>query len=209
MESLGDIVQQAKYATTQNTEAGYHFAKVLPIDPGKRWAAKAGLPARWHWAVGGDAFGLGYARCPPEREKQIRDVDSSAPLAFVGPTASGKTSLACWKAYQLHRERPNNVMVSQWHRIQSERHSMQFGKRFDYLEKCERVPVLILDDIGNEDSVTMQSIKHVVFKRHDDGLQTWVTTRLGARDFVDRYKEDTFRRLFRGGTRVFVLGGAL
>lgn len=211
MDSLASVLQTAEFATTRNMNARMEQSaappNVTPITTPKTWSKLVDLPQRWSWVTTEDPFGLGYVKCSQKKEAEIRDVGPNVPLAFVGPTGAGKTSVALWKAWQLFSNKPRHVLVAPVSRIEMERRKVQLGKPLpDFLQRCETVPVLILDDVGNEDTLATAAVRFLALHRHNSELQTWVTTSLTPNEFIRKYRHDIFRRFFRNNTRAFVLG---
>jgi hypothetical protein len=70
-----------------------------------------------------------------------------------------------------------------------------------------RMPLALLDDLGNERDTAMNALPDVVFARHAEERPLWVTTGLSRPQLVARYGAGIVGRLFERASLV-QLGGA-
>lgn len=158
------------------------------------------IPAWYAWA----------SLSAPELEGRVSTVrglkiDSSRILGaanalLVGPSGAGKTSLAvaCLRERLAHGgEYFSAVALGQ----ASLRHKAGAGEA-PLVERACRVPLALIDDVGSEAPTAASSLPEVIFRRHESGLATWITTGLRRSDLVARYGEGIARRMVEGAVVV-------
>lgn len=162
-------------------------------------AARAALiPARYAWARV-DAPEL------PARVKHRLSVDrlvktilEAKQVCIAGPTKAGKTSLA---VACLRERLPRCLFVAA-------DELAAFGHAKDELaRRAISVPTLLLDDLGTDNLNACSDITRIVFDRHRNGRQTWITTGLSVGQITERYGAGFCTRAVLDASR-FLLGAA-
>lgn len=165
------------------------------------WLTDAGVPSK----VAADA--VARREAPGDALQQLRAVSGAGDVfvALSGDVGVGKsTAAAAWLLDRLAAEmaRWGGMDVApppcaRWlHAHQLARLS---GLQADGLDKLERVPWLVLDDLGVEyldgKGWLGSAIDSLVYQRHGNARPTVLTTNLGVDEFGARYGERVRSRL--------------
>ncbi len=154
------------------------------------------VPASYAWAAL-DAPELqkrvrGYARAMAQSEGIL----AAERVVFVGPTGSGKTSLA---VALLRAALPNlggdGLFVHSF-RLAEAKSKQKLGEESPLISACNWARVLLLDDLGNEPKTELSAVPSVVFERHAEARVTWVTTAFTSDDLARRYGDGVSRRIY-------------
>jgi DNA replication protein DnaC len=132
----------------------------------------------------------------PRAIAQSRSLRDFGRVVFVGPTGTGKTSLAI----ATLRDRVENTpgarcfFISAW----------QLGRALAQLDESEsgevvralKCPLLVLDDVGSERHLPSNPVPDIIAERHQSNRATWVTTWMNGAQVADRYGGGIARRIF-------------
>jgi DNA replication protein DnaC len=154
------------------------------------------LPPAFAWASfdGEDADRLA---APEQAISRARMAQGASRIVFVGPAASGKTSLAA----ALLRARYvatgcKFLFEPAWRVAQARsRHPLGAGEP-DVVQEALRTELFVLDDFGNEKPNPTSAVEDIIFERHWQALTTWVTTHLNPDQVSARYGDGIARRIF-------------
>lgn len=134
-------------------------------------------------------------------------LDHAGPaVVLVGPTGSGKTSLAV--ACMRERRGALFVPAEKLDRARIE-HKTGAGEA-PLVARCMRVPLLVIDDVGQDKPTALSATESVILERSREGLPTWITTGLGGTvasvsgELARAYNAGVARRL--SGDRALVVG---
>ena len=136
-------------------------------------------------------------RCVQQREfvDAGQRVLAAQRVVFVGPSGSGKSSLAC---ACLRRRIPHGLWLSALRlgtaRIQ---HSAGDGEAA-LVARAMAVPLLLLDEVGGETKTATNAVRDVLFARHDADLPTWITTGFSSQQLAETYGDGAVRRITEG-----------
>jgi len=117
-------------------------------------------------------------------------------LLLTGKSGLGKTFLLHAIANRLIERDINVLLISAYRFLQIARQSY-FGED-NGLEELERVPVLMLDDVGSEplmQNVTVEQLFNLINERQNHGLNTLISTNLNLAEFRTRYTERIASRM--------------
>jgi hypothetical protein len=161
------------------------------------------VPAAYEWATLGapelaqrvsPADRIGYGRVALLREPWV---------VFVGPSGTGKTSLAVALVRERVRVTGEPWVMCLAHRLGAARIQHRAGDGEPrIIEEAMRAKFLLLDDIGQETMTATNPIADIVNERDAERLPTWVTTGLTARAIGERYNGGVARRLFERSKRL-------
>lgn len=133
---------------------------------------------------------------------------SAALLILAGSVGTGKSLAAAWALWdRLAMTSPVNVHTGEkvppdgrmWISAQDVANlNPQWSPDRDALDHLKSIPLLVVDDVGEEDG-SPAKVATLVCSRCADGLRTIVTTNLDPRTFRDRYGERLIDRLRQCG----------
>lgn len=115
---------------------------------------------------------------------------------FVGPSASGKTSLAVARA-RASAEKGRSVAFVSARALVAARRETRLGTPIAMLEAAKVADVCLLDGLGEEDvdDPGKHALVELVFRRHEMNRTTFVTCGLQDRQLDARYQDPFVRRL--------------
>lgn len=129
-------------------------------------------------------------------ETAVKQILSAANVLFVGPAGAGKTSLAV--ACLRERLDAGGIFVSSVALgVASIQHRAGVGEA-PMIERACDAPLVLLDDVGTEQQTSVNAVPQVIFRRHERGLATWVTTGLKFHELQSRYGDGIARRITEG-----------
>lgn len=153
------------------------------------------------------------SRCRSEYVRDSRSIvdslmhDRCDGVVLVGPKGVGKTSLACAMLRELADKRAHVVWRAQYVRaidLGVCRRDAPLGSRPRVIEDALSASLLLLDDLGQEESVG--PLREVIHARHDDCKPTIVTTCWDNDTLQTRYGEGMDRRLFERSAVLHMAG---
>lgn len=143
------------------------------------------VPARFAWTLGVSAdFLATRVRGSAELVTRALAAPPSKSLLFLGPTGSGKTSLAVamLDAWARSSPKPGAMFLEgAWLARARARHRLGQGDP-PLVTDAMTAPLLLLDDLGQEREDRDGCITDVVYERHNAQLPTWVTCGLANGD---------------------------
>lgn len=151
------------------------------------------IPPAYDWATEDSPDLVARVKTTEPLPALIRQVVSARNVVFSGPAGAGKTSLA----------------------VACLRHKLEFGGRFvsaprvgiaaiqhkagqgdaPLVEAACDAPMILLDDVGSEVQTATNAVPQVLYRRHEDDLQTWITTGLSFDELQKRYGDGIARRI--------------
>jgi DNA replication protein DnaC len=129
--------------------------------------------------------------------------------ALIGPPGAGKTSLAVAMFRAAVETAPQGVARYRYvssHALAKARATSSLGEEAPLVERALQAPLLLLDELGGEDSRHASAVAEVLYERHAENLATWITTGVNPQAVANRYGGGIARRVFEGAA-VFRLGG--
>ena len=173
----------------------------------QREASLETVPARFQWAAFGAQWHPTVDATALRRLEAIgaRDGKGANPLLTLwGPSGSGKTSaaVALMRARLTASPRPVGLFTTAVELVAATK-ATPLGQPVELVERSKRVPILVLDDMGQEASGEWNRVVvEVIHARHADNLWTAVTTFYdlgdGSADLAkaaERYGAGLLRRL--------------
>ena len=146
---------------------------------------RASVPARFEWSLGVTPdFLATRVRGTVDLVRRALEAPPSRSLLFLGPTGSGKTSLAVamLDVWARKADKPGAIFVeAAWLARARARHKLGQGDP-PLVEQAMSAPLLLLDDLGQEREDRDGCITDVVYERHNAQLPTWVTCGLANGD---------------------------
>lgn len=122
-------------------------------------------------------------------------------LVIAGPGGSGKTSLACallWRWLDLHGQVP--ALTTSFALANAGiQHRAGHGEA-DLIRTAKIAPLLLIDDVGQEEKTPSSALKEVVWHRHAHMLATWYTTGFKSPALLEKYGAGFVRRMSEGRT---------
>lgn len=165
----------------------------------RRWARAC--PERYRWAREGAPELAMRVQLPdglPAAWQLVRRVlVTRQALAITGSKpGTGKSSMGA-AALRMAFERGMDVAMISAHKLGQARiqHPAGHGEA-PIVERAMTVPLLLLDDLGNERQTATNAVPDVLFERHEAGLQTWVTTGETGEQLQAKYGGGVVRRVF-------------
>jgi DNA replication protein DnaC len=131
----------------------------------------------------------------------------SAPrVAFTGAPGSGKSTLAAamYRAALRAERHQGRVLRSRWvsaHALAKARaeHGLGAGEA-PLVEAVVSAPLVVIDELGGEDSRYASAVAEVIYERHAESRATWITLGVGPKEVATRYGGGIARRVFEGAT---------
>lgn len=117
-------------------------------------------------------------------------------VVFIGATGAGKTSLAVALLREALHELGGDGLFVHAFRLAEAKANQRLGEESPIITAAVRARVLLLDDLGNEPKTELSAIPGVVFERHAEAMQTWVTTPFGPEEIARRYGDGVARRIY-------------
>lgn len=126
----------------------------------------------------------------------VKRILGSDRVVLAGGSGTGKTSLAiaCLRERLTVGARFVSAIDLAVARIQ---HAAGDGEAGLVLAAM-MAPLIVLDDLGEEQHTATSAIRDVIRVRHSAGRATWVTTGLRSKEIVAKYGDGVRRRLFDG-----------
>lgn len=163
------------------------------------------IPPAFRWARL-DAPELTSRVDPPAAIAAARGVVREPCLLFRGPSGAGKTSLAVALLRERVRATGEPALMSLAFQLSVARIQHRAGEgEAPPVAAAMRAPMLLLDDIGQEQNTAVNPIADIVQHRWAHELPTWVTTGLSREELGARYGGGVARRLFERA-RILRLG---
>lgn len=124
----------------------------------------------------------------------VRNIVDADNVVILGPAGAGKTSLGV-AALQLLGRRESRFVHA--YRLGTARiqHSAGSGESA-LVDMAMTMPLVLLDDVGNERQTATNAVPDVIFERHAAGLATWYTTAFEPEDIARKYGDGVARRMF-------------
>jgi DNA replication protein DnaC len=120
----------------------------------------------------------------------VRCILGAHRVVLAGGAGSGKTSLAV----ACLRERLPDARFVSAIRLGTARIQHRAGDgEPELIDQALAAPLLLIDDVGQEQHTATSAVKDVIWLRHEAALPTWITTGLRSADLLDRFG-DGFRR---------------
>jgi DNA replication protein DnaC len=149
----------------------------------------------------------------PTAMEMARAADGSRSAVLVGPPGSGKTSLAV-AMFRAVIERAADEQVHLLSHRATSAHALAKARAFHPLGEGEAPAVLaaleadllLLDELGGEDSRYASAVTEVIYERHAQMRPTWITTGVDPKSVANRYGGGIARRVFEDAT-LLQLGG--
>lgn len=198
---------------------------VLPPDPDPfrvaRQHVRATVPTSYRWAFDEPREESFVTRVNLAGwQEQLEKFASQRWVIFAGAAGSGKTSLAVAAlraAWEIQVSGPDvsefdvadakRMMFVHAHRLGVARiqHRAGDGEAPD-VAAAMRASVLLLDDVGSERDTANNAVPDVIFERHAEGRDTWITTGLTVPQLKARYGDGVTRRMLERAL-IVKLGG--
>ena len=138
------------------------------------------------------------------RDRRALDVasaldDNSLPLVLMGPAGAGKTTLAAAVAARwITRQRKAAEFATAFDLATARVDHGKYGETPEIIDAARRVPLLLLDDVGNEPIRADSELVPIIFRRHERELPTIITLSIGRLGVGQRYGDGFGRRVFEG-----------
>lgn len=198
-------------------EADYRTHRLKPT--------RDSIPSHFRWALDATPEKLrGRVQANAETIRRGLEAPPSTSLLFIGPSGTGKTSLAVamldvWVRLEPGKRSGARFVEAGWLARARARHRL--GEEAPLVENALQAPLLVLDDLGCEREDRDGCITDVIYGRSNADLPTWVTCglqpeakpkdaeealQLFAAVLAKRYDGGFVRRILETGKRV-QLGG--
>jgi hypothetical protein len=119
---------------------------------------------------------------------QARSLRHMGSLVFVGPSGTGKTTLAVATLRDRLEHSPDERCLFA--------SSIHVSRDQGLVVRAMGCRLLLLDDLGSERSLPSNPVPDIIFDRHQANRCTWVTTWMTALQMADRYGGGVARRIF-------------
>ena len=138
----------------------------------------------------------------PENIAKARQNVRSERVTFVGKPGGGKTSLAAAMFHELVATseggwRARHMFVCAYE-IARARRNASLGEEAPLVTLALSTPLLVIDELGGEESQYASAVYEVIHQRYGEQLPTWITTGVGPKELAARYGGGIARRLFEG-----------
>lgn len=214
-----DVAAERAKRQEQHAAEGRAFALQRRTDLLNRaWQT---VPKRFRWACFGDQLEKRVTPTTVVQGARQHIVARRGSMILMGPSASGKTSLAvaCVRHVLDTAERAIsngdkkifkfgvNIFFATAYDLAKAGIYSPLGKMPELVDRAMKASLLVLDDLGMDVEVFRQSatsVREVIHERHAQSRPTIVTTYLRRADLNKHYGEGIARRIGEGG--VFILG---
>lgn len=167
----------------------------------------ANIPARWLWADFRSPLMAARVRDSKAIERATL-LGAKQSAVLVGAAGSGKTSLACAVA-RLRALAGTRLDFAGAHELARARASHGLGEgEPETVRTAMRVPLLILDDLGQDKDTQQNAIADVIYSRHERELCTLITTAMAPDAVAARYGDGVSRRVYEGAVLINCRGGS-
>ena len=123
-----------------------------------------------------------------DRRAVARKVWREPRIVFMGAARTGKTSLAVALLRRAVAETGRLAGFFHAYQLGVARIQHQAGHgEPELVERATRMPLVLLDDMGNERDTAANALPDVIFARHAEDRPLWVTTGLSRPQLVARY----------------------
>ena len=183
--------------------------KVQDEDASARHVALATVPSRFS-EVSFDSPWL--AALVGAAAPHVRGLLGAERMVLLGDPGTGKTSLAVAAyravvtgAQDLSRIRRMRFVSAYELAKARARHPLGKGEA-PLVEDAFNASLLVIDDLGSEQNAQQSAVTEVIYERHAECRQTWITSFLTPELAAVRYGAGIARRIFEGA-RIGRLGG--
>ncbi len=114
-------------------------------------------------------------------------------LLLLGPTGSGKTHLGCavlHKTGGLYRK--NKEINAEFAKARDFKSGIHEA---DLLERFKRIPMLVVDEIGNSSNEKLDHLRSILIDRYDEGLPTVLITNMDKKEIVNALGRSVYDRM--------------
>lgn len=162
-----------------------------------------GIPKAFAWAVRGTETLRQRVKSPRTLDELEARVLGAHRVYLQGAAGSGKTSLAvaCMREFL-----PRALFVRAERLARAPIEHRAGDGEAPLVARSKAAPLLVLDDLGTDASVSTSAIAEVVFARHDADLPTWITSGLGRAQIIGKYGTGFARRVLGDGVMALRLG---
>ena len=123
-------------------------------------------------------------------------LDAHRVLILLGDAGLGKTTLACAVAAQWIEQTSRPAYFASAFALAAARADSSLGHEPPAVLRAKVVPLLLIDDLGNEPLNPTSSIVETLFARHEQNRRMVVTCGVSRRAVGERYGAGLGRRLF-------------
>ena len=165
--------------------------------------ATCGIPKAFAWAIRGTETLRQRVKSPRTLDELEARVLGAHRVYLQGAAGSGKTSLAvaCMREFL-----PRALFVRAERLAKAPIEHRAGDGESPLVARAKTAPLLLLDDLGTDASVSTSAIADVVFARHDADLPTWITSGLGRSQIIGKYGTGFARRVLGDGVMALRLG---
>lgn len=135
-------------------------------------------------------------------DRDVGNMLRSRSVSILGPSGSGKTTLAV----MVLKARGEEGMFVDAAKLVAARRQQQFGKASELLDRAERVPVLLIDELNGQ-TAGLSAVWETVNARHNEGLITLITTGQSIAQIQNDYGDGMVRRMFEPSCALVVTLG--
>jgi hypothetical protein len=126
-------------------------------------------------------------------------------VVALGPAGSGKTSLLA--ALFRARNDQSAIWTSSF-AIARARPSAGLGTEAPLIASCISAPLVVVDELGSEESRMGNAVAEIIFERNANGLPTWFSSGMTAAQLAARYGGGTMRKASEGAVVLALAGRA-